>query len=182
MINDIENILVSEAEIDEITTRLANEITSDYKDSTRELVLVCILKGSLMFMTELMKKINLPLQIEFMKVSSYGAGSVSSGKLNIHLDLNRDNLENADLLIIEDIIDSGNTLSKLVNILKERNVGSVKTCTLLDKPERRAVEFEPDYVGTVIPDKFVVGFGLDYAEKYRNLPYVGVLKPSIYSN
>ena len=182
MINDIESILVSEAEIDEITTRLANEITRDYKDSPRDLVLVCILKGSLMFTTELMKKINLPLQIEFMKVSSYGSGSVSSGKLNVHLDLNRDSLENTDLLIIEDIIDSGNTLSNLVNLLKERNVGSVKTCTLLDKPDRRAVDFNPDYVGTVIPDKFVVGFGLDFAEKYRNLPYVGVLKPSVYSN
>ena len=182
MINDIKNVLVSESEIEEITTRLANEITRDYKDSTRELVLVCILKGSLMFMTELMKKINLPLQIEFMKVSSYGSGSVSTGNLNIQLDLNIDNAENVDLLIIEDIIDSGNTLSKLVSILKERNFGSVKTCTLLDKPERRTVDFDPDYVGTIVPDEFVVGFGLDYAEKYRNLPYVGVLKPSIYSN
>ena len=181
MINDIKNILVSEAEIEEITTRLANEITRDYKDSNRELVLVCILKGSLMFMTELMKKINLPLQIEFMKVSSYGSGSVSTGKLNIQLDLNIDNAENVDLLIVEDIIDSGNTLSKLVSILKERNFASVKTCTLLDKPERRTVDFDPDYVGTIVPDEFVVGFGLDYAEKYRNLPYVGVLKSSVYN-
>ena len=181
MINDIERVLVSEKDIDEITTRLATEITRDYKDSSRDLVLVCILKGSLMFMTELMKKINLPLQIDFMKVSSYGAGSVSTGKLNVQLDLNKDDLKNTDLLIIEDIIDSGNTLSKLVAMLKEREVGSIKTCTLLDKPERRVVDFDPDYVGTVIPDEFVVGFGLDYAEKYRNLPYIGVLKPSVYN-
>jgi hypoxanthine phosphoribosyltransferase len=181
MINDIERVLVSEKDIDEITTRLATEITRDYKDSSRDLVLVCILKGSLMFMTELMKKINLPLQIDFMKVSSYGAGSVSTGKLNVQLDLNKNDLKNTDLLIIEDIIDSGNTLSKLVAMLKEREVGSIKTCTLLDKPERRVVDFDPDYVGTVIPDEFVVGFGLDYAEKYRNLPYIGVLKPSVYN-
>ena len=182
MTNDIESILVSEAEIDAITTKLAKEIIRDYKNSSRDLVLICILKGSLMFTTELMKKIDLPLQIDFMKVSSYGSGSVSSGNLNIHLDLNRDDIENADLLIIEDIIDSGNTLSKLVSLLKERGAGSVKTCTLLDKPDRRAVNFSPDYVGTVIPDKFVVGFGLDFAEKYRNLPYVGILKPEVYSN
>ncbi len=180
MREDIESILVSKQEIDEITTRLAEQITKDYKNSDKKLVLICILKGSLMFTCELMKKISLPLEVDFMKVSSYGAKTVSSGCINIHLDIKRDDYEDVDFVIIEDIVDSGRTLSHLVRYFSERGAGSVKTCTLLDKPERRTVEFVPDYCGKVIPDKFVVGFGLDYDEKYRNLPYVGVLKPSVY--
>lgn len=181
MINDIESILVSEEDIAKISDRIAAEITEDYKDSDKKLVIICILKGSLMFTCELMKRINIPLEIEFMKVSSYGSKTVSSGIINIHLDIKREDMEEADFLIIEDIIDSGKTLSHLVRYLKERGAASVKTCALLDKPERRTVDFTPDYCGAAIPDKFVVGFGLDYDEKYRNLPYVGVLKPEVYS-
>ena len=181
MENNLKSILVTEEQIDEITTRLAKEITEDYKNSEK-LVLVCILKGSLMFTTELMKKIPLnTLEVEFMKVSSYGSGTTSTGVLNIHLDMKREDLSDADFLIVEDIIDSGNTLSRLVKYLKERGANSVKTCALLDKPDRRAVDFNTDYTGAVIPDEFVVGFGLDYDEKYRNLPYVGVLDPKVYS-
>jgi hypoxanthine phosphoribosyltransferase len=181
MINDIESILVSEQQIDEITTKIADRINADYKDSGRDLVLICILKGSLMFTSMLMQKITLPLEVEFMKVSSYGASTVSSGVINIHLDIQREDLSDADFIVVEDIIDSGRTLSYLVRYLAERGANSVKTCTLLDKPSRRTVDFSPDYVGTEIPDKFVVGFGLDYDEKYRNLPFVGILKPEVYS-
>ena len=182
MTNDIKSILITEEEIGEITSRLAAKITEDYKNSEK-LVLVCILKGSLMFTTELMKKIPLRnLEVEFMKVSSYGSGTVSSGVLNIHLDMKREDLSDADFLIVEDIVDSGNTLYRLVKYLKERGANSVKTCTMLDKPDRRVVEFTPDYCGAVIPDEFVIGFGLDYDEKYRNLPYVGILDPKVYSN
>ena len=180
MKNDIESVLVSEEQIDAITTDIAKRICEDYKNSEKKLVLICILKGSLMFTSELMKKIDLPLEIEFMKVSSYGSESKSSGIINIHLDLKRDDLSDADFIIVEDIIDSGNTLSHLVMYLSEKGANSVRTCTLLDKPSRRVVDFTPDYCGIEIPDKFVVGFGLDFDEKYRNLPYVGVLKPSVY--
>ncbi len=179
--NDIEKILVSEQQLDEICSRLAKQITDDYKDSPRKLVFVVILKGSIPFATELMKRVTLPLEIEVMKVSSYGAGTKSSGEIRIHTDLLRDDLPDCDLLIIEDIVDSGRTLQRLTQLFSNRLAGSVKTCTMLDKPERREVDFVPDYCGTVIPNEFVVGFGLDYDEKYRNLPFVGVLKPEIYS-
>ena len=180
MIKDIESILVAEDQIDKITSDIAEKINQDYKNS-KQLVLICILKGSLMFTCELMKKITLPVELEFMKVSSYGSSSVSSGMINIHLDLKREDIGDADFIIIEDIIDSGRTLAHLVRYLADRGAKSVKTCTLLDKPSRRVVDFTPDYCGMEIPDKFVVGFGLDYNERYRNLPYVGVLKPEIYS-
>ena len=176
---DIERILVDEQELEEITTKIANQINQDYQNA-KQLVLICILKGSLMFTCELMKKITLPVEIEFMKVSSYGAATVSSGMINIHLDLKRDDLSQTDFIVVEDIVDSGRTLSHLTRYLADRGAASVKTCTLLDKPSRRVVDFVPDYCGKIIPDLFVVGFGLDYNEKYRNLPYVGVLKPEIY--
>ena len=181
MREDIESILVSEEEIAEICDRLAAEITEDYRNSGKKLVLVCILKGSIMFTSELMKRIELPVEIDFMRASSYGARTVSSGIINIHLDIKRDDMEKVDFILIEDIIDSGNTLSHLVRYLKERGAASVRTCTLLDKPERRTVDYTPDYCGKVVPDKFVVGFGLDYNEEYRNLPFVGVLKPEVYN-
>jgi hypoxanthine phosphoribosyltransferase len=181
MREDIESILVSEEEIAEICDRLAAEITEDYRNSGKKLVLVCILKGSIMFTSELMKRIELTVEIDFMRASSYGARTVSSGIINIHLDIKRDDMEEVDFILIEDIIDSGNTLSHLVRYLKERGAASVRTCTLLDKPERRTVDYTPDYCGKVVPDKFVVGFGLDYNEEYRNLPFVGVLKPEVYS-
>lgn len=180
MNNSIERILVSEQEIDEIVTRIAGEIDRDYRDSGKKLVLLCILKGSVVFMGELMKKISIPVEIDFMKVSSYGAGTVSSGRLNILLDFTRPDMGDIDIIIVEDIIDSGKTLSYLVKYLELKGAHSVKTCTMLDKKSRREVDFDSDYVGCDIPDEFVVGFGLDYDEKMRNLPYVGVLKPEVY--
>ena len=180
MIKDIEKVLVSEDEINSIVTRIAAEIDRDYKNSDRKLLLLCILKGSVVFMGELMKKITLPLEIDFMKVSSYGSGTTTTGRINIILDLHRGDLADVDIVIIEDIIDSGKTLSHLKKYLELKGAGSVKTCTLLDKPSRREVEFTPDYTGKEIPDEFVVGFGLDFDEKYRNLPYVGILKRETY--
>ena len=178
---DIEKVLVSEKEIDEITTRLAAQIDEDYKDSGKRLILLCILKGSIVFMGDLMKKIKLPVEIDCMKVSSYGRGATSSGTVNIHLDIARSDLPDCDVLIIEDIVDSGITLSYLVKYLRGKGANSVKTCTLLDKPSRRKVDYTPDYCGCEIPDEFVVGYGLDFDERYRALPYVGVLRPSVYS-
>ena len=177
---DIAKILVSSEEIDAITTRIAGEIDRDYRDSGARLILLCILKGSVVFMGDLMKKVTLPVEIDFMKVSSYGAGTVTTGNVNIHLDLIRPDIAECDILIIEDIIDSGVTLSYLVKYLVAKGARSVRTCTLLDKPERRKVDFTPDYCGATIPDEFVVGYGLDYDEKYRALPFVGVLDPSVY--
>ncbi len=180
MTNDIESILVTKEEISQICDRISANIIEDYKNSDKKLVFICILKGSLMFTTELMKRIDLPMEIEFMKVSSYGSGTVSTGFINIHLDVKRDDMKDVDFIIVEDIIDSGKTLAHLARYLRERGAASVRTCTMLDKPDRRVVDFVPDYKGKEIPDKFVVGFGLDYNEKYRNLPYVGVLKPEVY--
>ncbi len=180
MNQDIERILISEKEIDEITTRLAKQIDADYAKSDKRLLLVCILKGSIMFMSELMKKITLPIEIDCMKVSSYGGSTVSSGSVHIILDLIRPDLAECDILVIEDIIDSGSTLKYLTEYLLLKGAHSVNTCTMLDKPERRKVDYTPTYVGRVIPDEFVVGFGLDYAEKYRALPYVGILKREVY--
>ena len=180
MINkDIAKILISEEELDAAVTRLAKEISADYSGD-KKLVLICILKGSIVFMGDLMKKLTVPVEIDCMRVSSYGGGTSSSGTVNIVLDLMRPDLASCDLLIIEDIIDSGRTLNYLVKYLLNKGARSVRTCTLLDKPSRRVLEFTPDYKGLEIPDEFVVGYGLDYAEKYRALPYVGVLKPEVY--
>jgi len=175
---DIGKILVSEKEIGEITSRLAKAISRDY-ESSKNFVLLGLLKGSVVFMSELMKKITIPAEIEFMKVSSYN-GMHSTRQLHIHLDVKREDLSNCDILVIEDIIDSGHTLKKVTEHLKSKGAKSVRTCTLLDKPSRREVEMVPDYVGTEIPDEFVIGFGLDYNEKYRTLPFIGVLKPEVY--
>ncbi|MBO5380075.1 MAG: hypoxanthine phosphoribosyltransferase [Clostridia bacterium] len=180
MIKDVKSILLNEKELDEITSTLAKKIENDYQD--KNLLLLGILKGSVVFMSDLMKKINLPMQIDFMKVSSYGAGTKTTGKINIMLDLHRNDLSKLDILIIEDIIDSGRTLSYLSEYLRLAGAKSVKTVTLLDKPSRREVEFTPDYCGTTIPDEFVVGYGLDYAENYRTLPYVAILKPRVYKS
>lgn len=179
MENDIEKVLVTEEEIEKICDRVAAEITKDYEGSGRDLVLVIILKGSVMFATDLARRIPLPLDMEFMKVSSYGAGTHTSGFIQIHLDLKRD-IQGADVIVVEDIVDSGRTLHKLFSLLSERKPHSIRCCTLLDKPARRQVELKADYVGTEIPDGFVVGYGLDYDQKYRNLPYIGVLKREVY--
>ncbi|MBQ0125794.1 MAG: hypoxanthine phosphoribosyltransferase [Clostridiales bacterium] len=178
MNNDIEKVLISEEELDKIVTRLGNEISRDY--AGKKLLLLGILKGSVVFMGELMKKLSIPVQIDFMKVSSYGSGTTSSGTVNIMLDILRNDLDKCDILIVEDIIDSGKTLSYLVKYLKNKGASSVKTCTMLDKPSRREVDFNPDYVGTEIPDEFVVGYGLDYDEDYRALPFIGILKREVY--
>lgn len=180
MNQDILKIMIDEGELENTITRLAAQIDRDYAKEDRKLLLLCILKGSVVFMGDLMKKITVPVEIDFMKVSSYGAGTRTTGNVNILLDLQRKDIASCDILVIEDIIDSGRTLSYLVDYLKLKGAHSVRTCTLLDKPSRREVDFTPDYVGQEIPDEFVVGFGLDYDEKYRALPYIGILKPEVY--
>ena len=180
---DVERVLLSEEELSEINKRLGAEIDADYSyidgDKNR-LLLLGVLKGSVVFMGDLMKKIAIPAEIDFMKVSSYGQSTKHGDSVNIILDLYRKDLPQTDILIVEDIIDSGRTLSYLAEYLALKGAKSVKAVTLLDKPDRREVNFQPTYVGKVIPDEFVVGYGLDYSEKYRNLPYVGILKREIY--
>lgn len=162
-------VLIDEQTIQNKVKELAKIIENDYKE--QELTLVCILKGSTTFTVDLARNINKKVKIEFLQVSSYGAEKISSGKINLKLDLTR-NVEGENLLIVEDIIDTGTTLTYLKKHLQEKNPASVKICTLLDKPERRTCEVKVDYVGFQIPDKFVVGYGLDYNEIYRNLPYI----------
>ena len=179
---DIDRILIDEEQLDSIITDIAHQIDRDYAGEDKRLLLLCILKGSVVVMGELMKKLTVPVEIDFMKVSSNGAQTKSTGNINIILDLYRQDLHTCDILIVEDIIDSGKTLSYLVDYLNLKDAKSVKTVTLLDKPSRREVDFQPDYHGIEIPDFFVVGYGLDYAEKYRALPNVGILKPEIYTH
>ncbi len=177
MKEDIQEILLSEEQIKETVEKLGRQISEDYRD--KNLVLVSVLKGSVVFMADLMRNVTIPCEIDFMAVSSYGKGTKTSGNVKIIKDLDR-SVEGMDLLIVEDILDSGRTLSYLREMLKQRNANSIKICTLLDKPERREADIKADYFGAVIPDAFAVGYGLDYAEKYRNLPYIGILKPSVY--
>ena len=178
MEKDILKVLVSEEQLKEKIAYLGEQITNDYKD--KKLLLVSILKGSVVFMADLMRAIKIPARIDFMAVSSYGSGLKTSGVVKIIKDLDID-LKGYDILIVEDILDSGMTLSYLIELLKSRNPSSVEICTLLDKPERHRVEIPVKYKGFVVPDEFVVGYGLDYDEQYRNLPYVGILKPSVYT-
>ena len=174
---NIEKVLLTKEQLEQRIKELGAEITRDYQG--KELVLAAVLRGSYVFMADLTRAIDLPLTVDFMAVSSYGAGTVSSGQVEIKKDLS-DPIEGKNLLIIEDILDSGNTLYYLMDVLSARHPASIRICTLLDKPERRVKPIKADYAGFVIPDAFVVGYGLDYAEKYRNLPYIGVLKPEIY--
>ena len=178
MKNDICRVLISEEQLKEKVTELGAQISRDYEG--KKLLLVSILKGSVVFMADLMRAITIPARIDFMSVSSYGSGVKTSGVVKIIKDLDL-NLEGYDVLIVEDILDSGMTLSYLVELLKSRNPASVEICSLLDKPERHKVEIALKYKGFTIPDEFVVGYGLDYSEKYRNLPYVGILDPKVYS-
>lgn len=180
MDNDIESVLLNEAELEEMVTKIGAEISRDYEG--KNLLLVCILKGSVITMADIMRKVTVPCSIDFMIVSSYGSETKSSGIVKIIKDLDYP-LEKYDVLLIEDILDSGRTLSYLKNFLSDRNPRSLKICTLLDKPAHRAegIELVPDYVGCEIPDGFVVGYGLDYDERYRNLPYIGILKESVYT-
>lgn len=179
MDQNIEYVLADRELLNDICERIGNQITEDYKNSGHPLVFVIVLKGSVFFAADLLRYVNLPCETEFMKVSSYGAGTETTGFIQVHLDLKRD-ITDCDVIILEDIIDSGRTLEKLTHLLADRGANSVKCCTLLDKPERRQVAIDAEYVGMRIPDEFVVGYGLDYDERYRNLPYVGVLKPTVY--
>ena len=178
MKDDIEEILLSEKDLQKAVKKLGKQISADYEG--KNLMLVAVLKGSVIFMADLMRAITVPISIDFMSVSSYGGGVKSSGVVKIIKDLDND-ISGYDVLIVEDILDSGLTLSYLTNVLRQRKVNSIKIATLLDKPERRQVDIKPDYACVVVPDKFVVGYGLDYDQKYRNLPYVGVVKPEVYT-
>lgn len=179
MHNDVERVLLSKDEIAKIVGRLGKQISEDYRG--KNLMMVSVLKGSVIFMADLMRAIDIPCRIDFLAVSSYGGGTRSSGNVRIQKDLDID-LAGYDLLLVEDILDSGKTLSYIIDMLSGRNPRSIKICTFLDKPERRVADISADYVGTAVPDEFVVGYGLDFDEKYRNLPYLGVLKPSVYSD
>lgn len=178
MLEDIEEILISREEMNKKVMELGAQISEDYKG--KDLVLVCVLKGGVVFHADLMRAISIPIDMDFMAVSSYGVSTKSSGVVRIIKDLDI-NIANKHVLIVEDIVDTGLTLTHLKELLKTRGPLSVKICTALDKPSRRKVPLEIEYRGIEIPDKFVVGYGLDYAEKYRNLPDVCILKPSVYS-
>ncbi len=185
-IQDIERILLTPEDIDAITTRLADDIRRDYTpadggERARKLIVVAVMKGSVFFYVDLIRKLGMKMELDFVKVSSYYAGTSSSGQLKIALDLKRDDYENIDILLVEDIVDSGRTLKALTENLSGRGAHSVRTVALLDKPSRREVDYTADYIGAEIPDEFVVGYGLDYDERYRNLPYVGVLSPRVYN-
>ena len=174
---DVDSVLISQEKLEKIVKSLAKQIEKDYND--KEFMMVGLLKGSVVFMADLMKKINLDFSIDFIVASSYGSGTESSGLVRIVSDLTQP-VDGKDILIVEDIIDSGNTLNFVMNYLMTKGARSVKVCTLCDKPDRRKVPLKVDYCGTEIPDEFIVGYGLDYAEKYRNLPYIGILKRSVY--
>ena len=175
--NDIEQILVDARQLEEINKRLGEQITKDFAD--KNLLVVGILKGSLYFMADLTRYIDLPLKLDFLAVSSYGSSTRSSGSVKIIKDIDID-LAGYDVLLVEDILDSGRTLDYVSKMLSARGANSISIVTLLDKPERRVVDLKPDYVGADVPDEFVVGYGLDYDQQYRNLPYIGALKRSIY--
>ena len=173
--NLVKYVLVPEEEIKEINARLSAEINRDYSGDGKKLIVVSVLKGAMPFTTDLMKGLDVVCELECIKASSYGNATESSGQIKVSLDFNRDDISECDVLLVEDIVDSGNTLKYLVEHIKAKGAKSVKTCTLLDKPSRRKVDFTPDYCGKVIPDEFVFGYGLDLFEKYRNLPYVAVV-------
>ena len=180
MDQDIDHILVSEEALKAKVTELGAQISRDY--AGKQLLLVSILKGGVVFMADLMRAVTIPCAIDFMVVSSYGgSNTMSTGLVKIIKDLDSD-LSGKDVLIVEDILDTGITLSHLMPMLKMRNPNSVRLCTNLSKPSRRQAQIEPDYLGFEVPDEFVVGYGLDYNEKYRNLPYVGVLKSQVYAD
>lgn len=178
MEEDVGEVLITSKDIKGKTAELAHRIMADYKG--KDLLLVCILKGGLMFLADLMRQIDLPLEIDFMAVSSYGDSTESSGVVRILMDLET-NIQGRNVLIVEDIIDTGRTLNYIIQNLRTRHPASLKICTLLNKTARRVLDIPVHYVGFEIPDKFVIGYGLDYGEIYRNLPFVGVLKPELYS-
>lgn len=167
------NVLISEADVDKRIQELGDQISKDFEG--KEIHLICVLRGGSFFMCELAKRITVPVSLDFMSVSSYGNDTKSSGAVKIVKDLD-DSIQGKDVLVVEDIIDSGRTLSYLLEMLKDRKPNSLKLCTLLDKPDRRVVDVNIDYTAFQVPDEFVVGYGLDYAQKYRNLPYIGVVE------
>ena len=175
--NDIQEVLFSEEQLKNRVQEIARQITADYQG--KEIMLISVLRGSFVFMADLCRAIDLPCTLDFMAVSSYGKGTKSSGQVQITKDLSED-ISDRHIIVVEDILDSGNTLSYLLKILENRHPASIRLCTLLDKPDRRVKPVEVHYSGFTIPDAFVVGYGLDYAEKYRNLPYIGILKPRVY--
>ncbi|WP_054653394.1 hypoxanthine phosphoribosyltransferase [Limosilactobacillus equigenerosi] len=179
MENDIERVLYSEADIQKLVNKLADQINHDYAD-TDELVVVSVLTGAMMFTTDLFKRIKVMASLDSVDLSSYaGATTESTGTVELIQDLTN-SIEGKDVLVVEDIVDTGRTLAKLVDVLKDRGAKSLKICTLFDKPDRRVADVKADYVGQIVPNEFIVGYGLDYNFLYRNLPYVGVLKPEVY--
>ena len=174
---DIERVLFTEQELKDRVAEIAAQIDKDY--AGKEPMLISVLRGSFIFMADLVRSITLPCTVDFMAVSSYGSGTTSSGQVKITKDLS-ESIEGRDIIVVEDILDSGNTLSYLFQLLQARHPASVRLCTLLDKPSRRTKHVTADYTGFSVDDLFVVGYGLDYAEKYRNLPYIGILKPAVY--
>lgn len=174
---DIQEVLFSEEQLKARVKEIAQEIERDYRG--KEIMLISVLRGSFIFMADLCRAIDLPCTLDFMSVSSYGKGTTSSGQVQITKDLSED-ITGRHVIVVEDILDSGNTLSYLLKILQHRHPASIRLCTLLDKPDRRVKPVEVHYSGFTIPDAFVVGYGLDYAEKYRNLPYIGIVKPEVY--
>lgn len=178
MRNDLQEVLVSREEIQATVARLGAEISRDYEG--KQPVLITVLKGAFIFMADLCRAITVPCTMDFMSVSSYGSGTTTSGKVRIRKDLDV-NIEGQDVIIVEDILDSGVTLSSLIELLKTRNPKSLRLVTLFDKPERRKAHVDVDYCGITVPDAFIVGYGLDYDELYRNLPDVSILKPEVYT-
>lgn len=179
MNNDIERVLYSQDDIKAACQRLGAQLTQDY--AGKKPLVIGVLKGVIFFMTDLLREMDLMADIDFIDVSSYHGGTASSGQVTLEQDISVD-IKDRDVIIVEDILDSGRTLAYLKDLLESRNPRSFKICTLLDKPEGRAVEAKADYVGFDVPNEFLVGYGLDYQEFYRNLPYVGVLKPEVYAN
>lgn len=176
---DIKEILVTEEEIADAVKRLGAQLTAEYQG--KDVVVVGILRGAALFMADIIRAMDCYLEIDFMDVSSYGDATESSGEVKIVKDL-ESSVEGRHILIVEDIIDTGRTLKYLVDLLKYRKAASVKICTLLDKPERRVENLHADYIGIEVPNEFVVGYGLDFIQQYRNLPYIGVLKPEVYQD
>lgn len=174
---DMQEVLYSEEQLKARVAELGKQISEDY--AGQEVMLLSVLRGAFVFMADLARAIDLPMTLDFMAVSSYGKGTSSSGQVQITKDLTED-ISGRHVLIVEDILDSGNTLHYLLKVLEQRHPASMKVCTLLDKPDRRVKPVHVDYTGFTIPDAFVVGYGMDYAEKYRNLPYLGILKPEVY--
>ena len=182
MLKDIQKVFFSKEELEAIARRLGSQISRDYEN--RNLLIVSVLKGSVIFMADLMRNITIPCKIDFITASSYHAGTESSGTVSVTDDLSVKDVHGYDILIVEDILDTGRTLQKLSDIFAGKGANSVTICTLLDKPERRdkSVKIKPTYIGATVENEFVVGYGLDYDQKYRNLPFIGILKPEVYDN